>query len=82
MTLDTDAEQLLLGVMKERGVSFKQAINDAIRAGLGERTAQRAAYRLPVYSMGRVVCGDLRGALDAMYEEDDARVAAEMGRQR
>lgn len=37
VTLDPDTESALRGVMAERGVSFKQALNDAIRAGLSPR---------------------------------------------
>lgn len=35
VTLDPDVETKLRTVMRERGVSFKVAINDAVRAGLG-----------------------------------------------
>jgi hypothetical protein len=34
VTLDPDIEKLIRDRMRERGVSFKQALNDAIRAGL------------------------------------------------
>ena len=34
VTLDPDVERLLRGAMKERGISFKSALNEAIRAGL------------------------------------------------
>ena len=37
ITLDPDAAALIQRRMRERGVSFKQAVNDAIRAGLGEK---------------------------------------------
>jgi Arc/MetJ family transcription regulator len=37
ITLDPDAAALIQRRMRERGVSFKQAVNDAIRAGLGEQ---------------------------------------------
>lgn len=33
VTLDPDTEQLVRRRMRERGVSFKQALNDAIRGG-------------------------------------------------
>jgi hypothetical protein len=33
VTLDPDAEALVRRHMRERGVSFKQAVNDLIRAG-------------------------------------------------
>ena len=34
MTLDPDVERLVKDRMKQRGVSFKEALNDAVRAGL------------------------------------------------
>ena len=33
MTLDPDVESLIRQTMKAKGVSFKQALNDAVRAG-------------------------------------------------
>jgi hypothetical protein len=48
VTLDPDVERLLKDRMTERGVSFKQALNEAARSGLsggsrrpGKRFAQR-----------------------------------------
>lgn len=35
VTLDPDTERIIRNIMRERGVSFKQALNDAVRAGLG-----------------------------------------------
>jgi hypothetical protein len=52
ITLDPDAERLIRNIMRERGVSFKHAINDAIRAGLtpakrsGARRFTQATYPL------------------------------------
>ncbi len=34
VTLEPDVEQLLRAAMRERGISFKEALNRAIRAGL------------------------------------------------
>lgn len=34
VTLDPDVERLLRNAMRERGTSFKQALNEAIRSGL------------------------------------------------
>lgn len=42
VTLDPDTESLVRRLMAERGVSFKQALNDAIRAGASDRP--RAPY--------------------------------------
>lgn len=47
VTLDPDARLLVERAMRERGVSFKQAVNDAIRAGLGADPATRRRYTTP-----------------------------------
>lgn len=39
VTLDADTERLLRSAMRERNVSFKAAVNDAIRKGLGSRAS-------------------------------------------
>lgn len=44
VTLDTDVERMLRETMHRSRTSFKQALNRAIRAGLGQTTA-RAATR-------------------------------------
>jgi hypothetical protein len=52
VTLDPDVERLLQTAMRERGISFKQALNDAFRAGLmrgssrGKRRFVQKAYSL------------------------------------
>jgi hypothetical protein len=35
LTLDPDSRLLIERAMRERGLSFKEAVNEAIRAGLG-----------------------------------------------
>ncbi len=51
VTLDADTEALLKRAMRERGQTFKQAINDAIRTGLTE-TREQDEYTFPTYHMG------------------------------
>ena len=41
ITLDPDVERLLRAVVRERGVSLKQALNEAARAGLAPRRGPR-----------------------------------------
>jgi hypothetical protein len=50
ITLDPDVADLVRKVMRERGISFKEAVNEAIRAGLGGR--RRARFQTPTFSMG------------------------------
>ncbi len=53
VTLDPDTERLVRNIMRERGVSFKQALNDAIRAGLAP-TKRNGARRFTqkTYALG------------------------------
>ena len=41
VTLDPDTEQLIRRRMRERGMSFKEAVNDAIRSGSTATTPRR-----------------------------------------
>jgi hypothetical protein len=45
ITLDPDVEALIRKAMRERGLSFKQAVNEAIRAGLAPRSEQPTGTR-------------------------------------
>jgi hypothetical protein len=45
VSLDADTESLVRQLMVERGISFKQALNDAIRAGGGSRRRSRFTTR-------------------------------------
>jgi hypothetical protein len=51
ITLDADVEALVRRAMRERGLSFKEAVNEALRAGLGAGTAG-PPFETPVRSMG------------------------------
>ena len=67
MTLDADTEALVRRRMKERGLSFKEALNDAIRAGVIGADRQQpfetatADLGLPVVNLDRalLVAGEL-----------------------
>ena len=45
MTLDPDVAAKLKSVARERGISFKQALNQAVRDGLAERAARGRSRR-------------------------------------
>ena len=47
ITLDPDTRLLVERAMRERGLSFKDAVNQAIRAGLGDRSAGEVSYTTP-----------------------------------
>jgi len=50
ITLEPDAAALVKRLMDERGLSFKEAVNHAIRAGLAP--APRRRFRTPTRRMG------------------------------
>jgi hypothetical protein len=52
VTLDPDVRRILEDVTKERGIPFKQAINDAIRAGLAPGPRRKSRFVQKTYSMG------------------------------
>ncbi len=72
VTLDADTEQLIRRAMRERGVSFKEALNDAIRAGVA---APAPVFETKTASLG-VSTVDLDRALRLASDlEDEALVA-------
>ncbi len=52
VTLDDDVVAALQAVMRERGISFKEALNDLVRAGLGVAQAPAQPYRLVPARLG------------------------------
>ena len=79
ITLDPDVEALVKRAMRERGVSFKEAVNEAIRAGLA-RPQEQAPGRTRTFRMGfePAIPWDkaLRLAADLEDEELIRRLAA------
>lgn len=51
ITLDEDSQAVIRRLMRERGLTFKQAVNEAIRAGSASKT-RRPAARTRVFDMG------------------------------
>lgn len=51
VTLDPDTDALLKRAMRERRLTFKQAVNEAIRAGL-TKPCERDEFTFPTYHMG------------------------------
>jgi Arc/MetJ family transcription regulator len=47
ITLDQDTRLLVERAMRERGLSFKEAVNEAIRAGLGPSGSRSRTYTKP-----------------------------------
>ncbi|MET0772262.1 MAG: antitoxin [Candidatus Limnocylindrales bacterium] len=72
LTLDEDVAARLRDITRERGISFKVAVNETLRAGFGSDGLTRE-YRLPTYSIGMRPGIDLDRALqlDAALEDEE-----------
>jgi hypothetical protein len=52
ITLDPDVEQMLRDTIRDKDLTFKEAVNQAIRAGLREKNTARPRFRQKSFSMG------------------------------
>lgn len=77
VTLDPDARALLEQVMRDRRVSFKRALNDAVRSGL-DRGRPRHQFRSATFPMG-VPKVSLTGAHALAAALEDEEIARELG---
>jgi hypothetical protein len=75
VTLEPDTEVLVRRRMAERGISFKQALNDAVREGLSPRG--EATFHTQTVPMGRPVV-NLDRALQLAGELEDEEVVRKM----
>jgi hypothetical protein len=71
VTLDPDTEQVVRERMEADGVSFKRALNDAIRDGARDKPA-RKPFRTKTYSMGEPLVDLTHANRIAGELEDDA----------
>jgi hypothetical protein len=74
VTLDPDVEAKLRRVMRERGVSFKVALNDSVRAGLAPGSRSNARFRVHARPMGVRPGVNLDKALRLAGELEDAEI--------
>jgi hypothetical protein len=81
VTLDPDVEARLREVARERGVSFKEALNSAVRAGLMASRGVRE-YRTPSRSLGLRAGVDLDKALQVASDLEDAEIVLDLERGR
>lgn len=77
MTLDPDAEAILRRRMRERGVSFKQALNDAVRDAANTRGKGRTGFRTATSSLGLPTV-NLDRALQVAAELEDEELVRRM----
>lgn len=80
VTLEPDVEALVKRVMRERGLTFKQAVNEAIRSGIGPRT-RGAKPSFATFDMGDPLV-DVTKALRLAGELEDQELARRLARGR
>lgn len=76
VTLDSDVEELVRRAMQERGLSFKGAINAAIRAGLATGQA-RSRYGVEPRHLGHATV-PLAKALQVAAEMEDEEIVRKL----
>lgn len=70
VTLDPDVEAMIRSAMRERGLSFKQALNEAIRRGIAPKKSGR--FRTQAFDMGEPLVPLTKAlALAADLEDDE-----------
>jgi len=77
VTLDPDTAALIRHRMRERGISFKQALNEAIRAGVDENCG--APFRTATAPLGVPVVNLDRALQRAAELEDEELVRKTRG---
>lgn len=82
VTLDPDVAAALKQAARERRVSFKEVLNDAVRQGLREGGTAVQPYRVPARAMGLRPGIDLDKALAMAADEEDAEVVRELERRK
>ncbi len=76
VTIDPDLAAKLRRIARERGISFKEALNTMLRAGMGARAGTARAYRLRARRLGLRPGIDLDKALhlaSALEDEETIR---------
>jgi hypothetical protein len=80
VTLDPDVEARLRAVMRERGISFKAAINDAIRAGLSEPAQPARRFKVKSAPLGARFNIDKALTIAGEMEDEEIIRKMEMGK--
>jgi hypothetical protein len=77
VTLEPDVEAFIVRAMRERGLTFKRAVNDAIRAGMAGPGGGEGSF--PTYDMGEPRV-DITKALRLAGELEDQELADRLAR--
>jgi hypothetical protein len=78
VTLDPDVAAALHASARERGTSFKEALNTAVRAGLARQAGTAEPYRVPARPLGLRPNVDLDKALRLAGDLEDAELVRKL----
>jgi hypothetical protein len=80
VTLDPDVEAKLKATMRERGVSFKAALNDAVRAGLDGPPPSARRFRMTTAPLGARINIDRALTIAGEMEDEELLRKRELGK--
>jgi hypothetical protein len=80
VTLDPDVEAKLRATMHERDVSFKVALNEALRTGLTDRVAPRRPFRVKPAPLGARFNIDKSLTISGEMEDEEIVRKLDMGK--
>lgn len=78
VTLEPDVEAFVKQAMRDRGLTFKEAVNTAIREGMSRREGT-SEQRFPTHDMGEPLV-DITKAVRLAGELEDQELAARLTR--
>jgi hypothetical protein len=78
VTLDADVAAKLKAVVQARGISFKQALNQAVRAGLGGQRRSSRRFEQATHPMGLRPGVDVDKALEFASTLEDEGIARKL----
>lgn len=77
LTLDKDLAIQLARIQRDRGTSFKEVVNEAIRHGLDQMTRpprRRQRFRTQTVSLGRCLIGSLDDVAEVLTVAEGERL--------
>lgn len=78
VTLDPDVAARVRRLAAERGISFKEALNSLIRAGLATRSGSSRRYRVKTHPLGLKAGIDIDRALRFAEALEDAETVRKL----
>ena len=78
VTLDPDVDRLLREVVRERDLSFKDAVNEAIRAGLTKERPRQKPFKQKTFPMGSAKYFNWEKTLQTATELEDEELISKM----